>query len=49
MMDVVEDESFDATAIMQQWAEEAESGEQTSAGSETDITEVNDWEDVDGN
>ncbi|WCD43975.1 hypothetical protein ECML606-1_000024 [Escherichia phage ECML-606-1] len=49
MMDVVEDESFDATAIMQQWAEEAESGEQTPAGSETDITEVNDWEDVDGN
>ena len=49
MMDVVEDESFDATAIMQQWAEEAESGEQTPAGSETDITEVNDWEDVNGN
>lgn len=51
MMDVVEDESFDAQAIMQEWAQEAE--QQTSAltpaDSETDITEVNDWEDVNGN
>lgn len=51
MMDVVEDESFDATAIMQEWAEEAEQQTPTlsPADSETDITEVNDWEDVDAN
>ena len=43
MLEVVEDESFDATAIMQEWAEEAEAGQQAD---ETNITEVNDWEDV---
>lgn len=51
MMDVVEDESFDTQAIMQEWAQEAEQQTPalTPADSETDITEVNDWEDVNGN
>lgn len=46
MLEVVEDETFDTAAIMQQWAEEAEADQKPG---ETDITEVNDWEDVNGN
>lgn len=52
MLDAVEDESFDADAIMQQWAEEAAAGAQQAGEvkpAEIDINDVDDWEDVNAN